>query len=425
MSTVLPFPTTSIIVNGRKRKANPARVQTLADSIRQLGLLNPITVTHEGVLVAGLHRLEAVLLLQWEEVPAHVVTLDSLQAELAEIDENLIRHNLTELEESVQLARRKQIYETLYPATRAGVAGGQASVASKRGQPRTNVTMSFAKDSADKMSQSQRTVERKVQIGEALSEVFGRLEDTPVAKSQKALLALAQMDEEEREEIVELLEAGEAQTIGQARRIINEEAQSYAPDDLPKDVSDRCLLICGDLEEAGDQIADESVDAIITFPPHSHLWRYEELATLAARVLKPGGSLLCSAGPEHLPELFALMTPHLDYHWTISSHTLPSGYPSRKMNTSWEAILWFTNGPYKGPWAGDYFHGDNDARERLIKITVPGDTILDPYMGSDVLIGRDAVRMNRRFIGMDERLEAVETAYARLRGIRPERAAAD
>ena len=42
--------------------------------------------------------------------------------ELAEIDENFIRNDLSALEHGEMLLRRKEIYETLHPETRAGTA---------------------------------------------------------------------------------------------------------------------------------------------------------------------------------------------------------------------------------------------------------------------------------------------------------------
>src|SRR5690606_33727963 len=58
-------------------------VDELADSIREVGLLNPITVTPDSVLIAGLHRLEACRRLGWTEIPCIVVEMQDVDRELA------------------------------------------------------------------------------------------------------------------------------------------------------------------------------------------------------------------------------------------------------------------------------------------------------------------------------------------------------
>lgn len=116
----------------RIRAADSGKVTSLSDSIQQLGLLNPITVRPDYRLIAGLHRLEACKRLGWKSISAIVIdyaaTNDDetaeLYAELAEMDENLIRNDLTELHQGIQHARRKVIYETLHPTAKAGTAQG-------------------------------------------------------------------------------------------------------------------------------------------------------------------------------------------------------------------------------------------------------------------------------------------------------------
>ncbi len=51
-----------------RRKLDTDHVKELADSIQELGLLNPITIDREYFLIAGLHRLEAAKMLGWIEV---------------------------------------------------------------------------------------------------------------------------------------------------------------------------------------------------------------------------------------------------------------------------------------------------------------------------------------------------------------------
>ena len=51
--------------------------------------------------------------------------MDADQALLAEIDENLVRADLTPSERAAHHAKRKQLYLKLHPETEKGKAGGQ------------------------------------------------------------------------------------------------------------------------------------------------------------------------------------------------------------------------------------------------------------------------------------------------------------
>ncbi|MCL2476293.1 MT-A70 family methyltransferase [Candidatus Bathycorpusculum sp.] len=99
----------SIVVGTNRRQLDFAKVSELAESIEQLGLLNPLTVTVDHKLVAGRHRLEAVKQLSWEYVPCNIVPLDGLSAELAEIDENLVRNDLHPIQQGELTLRRDEI----------------------------------------------------------------------------------------------------------------------------------------------------------------------------------------------------------------------------------------------------------------------------------------------------------------------------
>lgn len=89
----------SIIVGARHRK-DAGDLGSLAASIDQLGLLQPITVTPDRVLVCGWRRLEAVKRLGWESIRVWVRSgiSDPVTALLAERDENTQRKNYTPLE---------------------------------------------------------------------------------------------------------------------------------------------------------------------------------------------------------------------------------------------------------------------------------------------------------------------------------------
>ena len=155
-----------IKINPGRRDTQPKNVEELARSIAVVGLMNPITVTQDNTLIAGLHRLEAAKLLGWTEIECVVSEADGLQAELAEIDENFVRAGLSHRELGDLLLRRKELYEAIHPETRQGQRNGQTA-------KNDNLTLlpakPFSEDTADKLGVSKRTVERLVQTAANLT----------------------------------------------------------------------------------------------------------------------------------------------------------------------------------------------------------------------------------------------------------------
>jgi len=193
-----------IKIGSNRRKSAPENVKALSESISEVGMMNPITVDANHNLVAGLHRLEAAKLLGWTEIDCNVRELDELHAELAEIDENVIRTGLSNLELSELLARRKRIYETLHPETRHG--GDRKSETIKSSICRDDPVKSFAEDTAEKMGVSPRTVERHVQIAENLTpEAKDVLRNADRKITKQKMMILSRMKPEEQKEEAEKL----------------------------------------------------------------------------------------------------------------------------------------------------------------------------------------------------------------------------
>ena len=162
-----------IKVNPGRRPVNLEGINELARSISEIGLLNPITIDQEHTLVAGLHRLEAVKRLGWTEIECNVCTLDALQTELAEIDENVVRTELSVIEYGELLERRKEIYESLHPETKAGqaqAAGMNRAIGNNVTDKMSATLKSFSQDTAGKLGVSPRTVERAIQMMNGLTE---------------------------------------------------------------------------------------------------------------------------------------------------------------------------------------------------------------------------------------------------------------
>ena len=80
----------------RKRVRNTMGDLTpLAESLRKHGLLNPIAITPQHVLIAGHRRLEAARQLGWETIPARIINQsDELELMELELDENIHRKSL-------------------------------------------------------------------------------------------------------------------------------------------------------------------------------------------------------------------------------------------------------------------------------------------------------------------------------------------
>jgi ParB-like chromosome segregation protein Spo0J len=93
--TVEMRPIDSIKIEDRVR-GSFGDLRELVDSMRQRGLINPITIKLDGTLVAGERRLRAARELGWTEVAAHVWKDEAVTELLAvEIEENTCRAQLT------------------------------------------------------------------------------------------------------------------------------------------------------------------------------------------------------------------------------------------------------------------------------------------------------------------------------------------
>ena len=99
-------PTDSIIVSPGRQRQDFRGVDELADSIAQAGLINPIVLTPDNVLVAGERRLRACIMLGFTHIPAQYTNeLTAEDAELIELEENVKREDLTWQETVRSVAR--------------------------------------------------------------------------------------------------------------------------------------------------------------------------------------------------------------------------------------------------------------------------------------------------------------------------------
>lgn len=208
----------SIIIGSRKISLKPATVEEIARSIQVVGLLQPVVITVDRCLIAGLHRIEACKSLGWTEIPAVVKDYGTIEAELSQIDENLIRNNLTALEEGELLSERYAIYQALHPETKRGVAGARARHGLK------NDVLSFAEDAALKIGKSPRTIQRDIAIVNMLSDETKKLiSETPIADNYDEIKRFScyNGNPELQEEIIDKIKAEKVKKVSEAMRLIN------------------------------------------------------------------------------------------------------------------------------------------------------------------------------------------------------------
>lgn len=162
----------AITVPERLRPIDPDWVLVLAESMATIGLKEPIIVRYTASdayeLVAGAHRLAAAARLGWLDLPASIEELDDLQARLVEIEENLIRRELSKLDRAIFLAEHKRIWEELHPETKHG---GTRKPLKRNGgnQVAKSATCRFTAVATERTGLSERSVQQAIALADRLS----------------------------------------------------------------------------------------------------------------------------------------------------------------------------------------------------------------------------------------------------------------
>lgn len=183
------IPISKIKINERLWEVDIEKIKPLADSIKKIGLISPITLLEDKdgyVLVAGEHRLNAYKYNNDNEIPAIVhkreydnIELDKAKCVIIEADENLIRRKPDGFEEGYILAKRKEAYEKLYPQTtqKEKVKSAlqntkhtllKSSQADNATMASPEITKSFIQDTAEKTGIAPRTISTKVKVAERI-----------------------------------------------------------------------------------------------------------------------------------------------------------------------------------------------------------------------------------------------------------------
>jgi len=158
-------------------------------------------------------------------------------------------------------------------------------------------------------------------------------------------------------------------------------------------------LYLGDFRKIGDKIPDASVDLIFTDPPYDRkaIELYDGLGEFAARVLRPGGSLIAYVGHIQLPDVLTDLSKHLRYWWTCGCFHAEAKARMTEYGivAGWKPIVWFvkeTRGDKQTfitdvvTGAREKSHHDwqqavSEARYFIDLLTQPDDFVVDPFCG--------------------------------------------
>lgn len=186
----------------------------------------------------------------------------------------------------------------------------------------------------------------------------------------------------------------------------------------------------GDFREMSKQLADDSVDLVLTDPPYpkQYLPLWSDLGRVAARVLRPGGSLISYCGHYQVLEVGNLLAAHLRYWWLLMiEHTGPCArLPGKWVFAGFKPALWFVK-ERRGDnrYVADRIVSRPDKRYHkwgqgigplvylIERLTNPGNLVLDPFMGG----GTTAVaclQTGRRFIGYEIDSQSADVARRRI-----------
>jgi ParB-like chromosome segregation protein Spo0J len=407
------MPIASITIGPRHRH-DLGDLAGLARSIQERGWLQPIGVTPAGQLVVGLRRLEAAKLLGLERVPVHVVhgLDDALDLLLARTEADEHTKPLLPSEMALRGLELEQLIAA--DAERRHREGSRRGAQARNAGHRRDV---------DNVHTPERAAPTRDRVGQAVGTSGRRYERA------KAVVLAAQQDPERYGDLVEEMDAtgkvNRVHTILQQRQTQAErEAQGLT-------TSGQQSIITGDFRGVGEQVEDASVSLILTDGPYSAdaVPLYGDLARLGARVLCPGGVLLAYSGQAHLPGVLATMSGHgLDWLWVLSVRHEGGGdgvAKGARMRNRWKPLLAFVRPPRRLWWtafpdellsgqreksAHAWQQSEQEAAWLIERLTLPGDLVLDPMVGSGTTLAA-AKRLGRRWLGIE--IDARTAAQAR------------
>lgn len=413
----------------------PDEYEALKLDMERNGLREAIWI-HEGKIVDGRSRYRACVELdvapQLREWSGAGSLLDFV------VSANLHRRHMTASQKAMLAVRIEKLLSAAAKENMRAAGGDRRSCMAGAGFQKVEKPIHSAKEAAKMVGANTTYVVNAKKVEEHAPDLVPAVISGSI--NVREARQLSKLSQDKRTAIVEKVAAGKAKNVKEAHRLVTVEAARAEAVNWPS-ASSQYLLYHDTVENMIDRAKPDMLDIIICDPPYpgEYLPVYESLAKLAAKALKPGGSLLVMIGHYYLYEILTMMRPYLNHHWTCCYY-MPGAKAQvwqKKVRTSWKPVLWFVKGQYEGNWRDDKFISDSPDKtyhdwgqsvsgmEDIIeKFSKPGDVILDPFLGGGAT-GIAALKLKRRFVGIDSDKDAVLTSKARIEAyLRKEKAKA-
>ncbi len=389
---------------------NEEERQQLEDNLKVGGCRDPLVVwQQEGVLLDGHNRLKICKENDLDYQICKVSLPDRLAAKIWIRENQAGRRNLTDDQRAMNAAALSELLSEQAKTERAA-KGTPARKAKKAGTLETTSASKVKKPrSRAKAAKVAKVSERKIRLATHIRKTAPDL----AAKVDAGELSLNKADKE----------------IFKRKKAA---ALAAVPDNLPA-VTDRYRIFQAKIHEAGTEVADASVDLVLTLPCYCDVPSdfHTKLSDFASRVLKPGGSLFCMTDQHVLPYVLEDLTKALQYHWVLAC-LMPPGQTVPEeacmVKPCWRPMLWFVKTEYEGDWVRDVYGSTVNDKDKqphfggwpgncladiLECFTQPGQTICDPCCG-DGTTGAVAIRKKRLFVGFDNNIDSIKTTRSRL-----------
>lgn len=327
----------------------------------------------------------------------------------------------------------------LSASQRAMIAAKLATLGEGRPRKTASIEAVSQREAAEKMEVGRSSVQRAKKVKERGTDALQEaVVNGSIAVSVAELISQAPAEEQD-----EIVARGEDEIMKASRRIRRQnkekrdrQRQKEIEEEIRKaqsrPLSESMKLYTGDFREVIKEQSISKVDVIITDPPYAqeYLPLYEDLAKVAAEILRPGGLCIVMTGQSWLPEIMEMMTKHLTYRWTGAFLTGQRHVPvfARQINSGWKPIAILSNGKPAEKYqmvydvfrsrASDKDHHEweqsVDGMEKLVEaFSAPGQLVVDPFCGSGTT-GVAALKLGRKFIGIDIEESSIEASHTRL-----------